>query len=59
MFVMCFVTDCQRGNLLGSKTLGSKCIRTSTCNVFANHEQNIKSSFRLTQSVIICKVGIE
>ena len=32
-FVMCFVIDCQRGSLLGSKTLGSKCIRTSICNV--------------------------
>ena len=25
-FVICFVTVCQRGSLLGSKTLGSKCI---------------------------------
>ena len=23
MFVMCFVTDCLRGRLLGSKTLGT------------------------------------
>ena len=29
--VMCFVTDCQRGTLLGSKTLGTKCIRTLLC----------------------------
>ena len=28
-----FFTDCQRGSLLGSKTLRSKCIRTSMCNV--------------------------
>ena len=33
VFVMCFVTNCQRGSLLGSKDLGSKCIRTSMCNV--------------------------
>ena len=32
-FVMCFVTDYQRGSLLGSKTLGSKCIRISMYNV--------------------------
>ena len=23
--------DCQKGSLLGSKTLGTKCIRTSIC----------------------------
>ena len=32
-FVICFVTDCQRGSLLGSKTLWSKSIRTSMYNV--------------------------
>ena len=32
-FSMCFVMDCQRGSLLGSKDLGSQCIRTSMCNV--------------------------
>ena len=56
---MCFVTDCQRGSLLDSKTLGTKCIKTLICNVLANHDQNIKSRFRLAQSVFICKVGIE
>ena len=30
-YELCFVTDCQRGRLLGSKTLGTKCIRTSFC----------------------------
>ena len=40
------------------KTLGSKCIRTSICNVLANHDQNIESRFRLAQSVFICKIGI-
>ena len=29
--VMCFVMDCQRGSLLGSKILGTKCIRTLFC----------------------------
>ena len=42
---MCFVTDCEMGSLLGSKTLGTKCIRTSIYNVFANHDQNIESRF--------------
>ena len=33
--------------MLGSKTLETKCIRTSMCNVFANHDQNLESRFRL------------
>ena len=41
--------------MLGSKTLGTKCIRTSLCIMLANHDQNIKSRFRLAQSVFICK----
>ena len=52
---MCFVMDCQRGSLLGSKTLGTKCIRTSLCIMLANHDQNVESRFRLAQSVFICK----
>ena len=55
-FVMCFVTDFQRGSLLGSKTLGSKCIKTSTCNVLANHNQNIKSRFRLLKVCLCVKL---
>ena len=35
--------------------LGTKCIRTSLCIMLANHDQNIKSRFRLAQSVFICK----
>ena len=30
---MCFVIDCQMGNLLGSKDLGSNVFRTLICNV--------------------------
>ena len=41
--------------MLGSKTLGTKCIRTSLCIMLANHDQNIMSRFRLAQSVFICK----
>ena len=52
---MCFVTDCQIGSLLGSKTLETKCIRTSLCIMLANHDQNIESRFRLAQCVFICK----
>ena len=52
---MYFVTDCERGSLLGSKTLRTKCIRTSLCIMLANHDQNIESRFRLAQSVFICK----
>ena len=48
---MCFVMNYQMGSLLGSKTLGTKCIRTSICNVLANHDQNLESRFRL---LIMC-----
>ena len=41
--------------MLGSKTLGIKCIRTSLCIMLANYDQNIESRFRLAQSVFICK----
>ena len=41
--------------MLGSKTLGIKCIKTSLCIMLANHDQNIESKFRLAQSVFICK----
>ena len=41
--------------VLGSKTLGTKCIRTSSCIMLSNHNQNIESRFRLAQSVFICK----
>ena len=41
--------------MLGSKTLGIKCIKTSLCIMLANHDQNIESRFRLAQSVFICK----
>ena len=56
---MFFVTDCQMGSLLGSKTLGTKCIRTSICNVLANHNKNIESRSKLAQSVFIHKIEIE
>ena len=53
---MCFVTDFQRRSLLGSKTLGIKCIRTSICNVLANYDQNLKSRFRLLKVCLFVKL---
>ena len=50
----CFVTNFQRGSLLGSKTLGTKCFRTSICNVLANHDQNLK--FRLLKVCVCVKL---
>ena len=41
--------------MLGSKTLGTKCIRTLLCIMLANHDQNIESRFRLAQNVFTCK----
>ena len=56
IFVMCFVTDFQRGSLLDSKTLGTKCIRTLICNVLVNHDQNIESRFRLLKVCLFVKL---
>ena len=42
--------------LLGSKTLGTKCIRTSMCNVLANHDQNLESRFRLLKVCLFVKL---
>ena len=41
--------------LLGSKTLGTKCIRTSICYVLANHDQNLESKFRLLKVYLFVK----
>ena len=42
--------------LLGSKTLGTKCIRTSMCNVLANYDQNLESRFRLLKVCVCVKL---
>ena len=55
---MCFVMDCQRGSLLGSKTLGTKCIRGSLCIMLANHDQNIESRFRLLKVCLFVKLEL-
>ena len=42
--------------LLGSKTLGTKCIRTSMCNVLANYDQNLEFRFRLVKVCLFVKL---
>ena len=62
LFSLCFVTNCQRGSLLGSKELGTNVLKLHFV-MLANHDQNILVLFRLAQtcskSVLLCKVGIE
>ena len=55
-FVMCFVIDCQRGSLLGSKILRTKCIRISMCSVLANYDKNLESIFRLLKVYLCVKL---
>ena len=40
LFGLCFVTDCQRGSLLGSKTLGLNVLELQFV-MLANHDQNV------------------
>ena len=42
--------------MLGSKTLGTKCIRISMCNVLANHDQNLEYRFRLLKVCLSVKL---
>ena len=42
--------------MLGSKTFGTKYIRTSICNVLANHDQNLKFRFRLLKVCLCVKL---
>ena len=42
--------------MLGSKKLGTKCIRTSMCNVLANHDQNLESRFKLLKVCLFVKL---
>ena len=50
LFSLCFVTDCQRGSLLGSKELGTNLLELRIV-MLANHDQNILFLFRLAQSM--------
>ena len=42
--------------VLGFKTLRIKCIRTSICNVLANHDQNLETRFRLLKVCLFVKL---
>ena len=42
--------------MLGSKTFGTKCIRTLIFNVLANHNQNLESRFRLLKVCLCVKL---
>ena len=44
--------------MLGSKTLGNKCIRTSMCIVLTNHDQNLESRFRLLKVCLCVKLEL-
>ena len=50
LFSLCFVTNCQRGSLLGSKELGTNVLELHIV-MLANHDQNILFLFRLAQSM--------
>ena len=50
LFNLCFVTDCQRGSLLGSKELGTNVLELYFV-MLANHDQNILVLFRFAQSM--------
>ena len=45
-------------NMLGSKTLGLNVLKLQFV-MLVNHDQNVQSCFRLAQSMLKCKVGIE
>ena len=52
---MCFVTDCQKGSLLGSKELRTNVLELQ-CVMLANHDQNIQSRFRLLKVCFCVKL---
>ena len=50
LFSLCFVTDCQRGSLIGSKELGTNVLELYFV-MLVNHNQNILVMFRLAQNM--------
>ena len=59
LFSLCFVTDYQRGSLLGSKELRTNVLELHFV-MLANYDQNVLILFRLAQSIcFLYKVGIE
>ena len=52
LFSLCFVMDCQRGSLLGSKELGTNVLELHFV-MLANHDKNVLILFRLAQSMCL------
>ena len=50
LFSLCFVMDCQRGSLLGSKELGTNVLELHFV-MLANHDQNVLVLFRFAQTM--------
>ena len=50
LFSLCFVMDCQRGSLLGSKELGTNVLELHIV-MLTNHDKNVLVLFRLAQSM--------
>ena len=50
LFSLCFVIDCQRGSLLGSKELGTNVLELHIV-ILTNQDQNILVLFRVAQSM--------
>ena len=58
MFSLCFVTDCQRESLLGSKTLGLNVLELQFV-MLANYDENVNLVLDLLKVCVYYKVGIE
>ena len=52
LFSLCFVTDCKKESLLGSKELGTNVLELYFI-MLANHDQNVLILFRLAQSMCL------
>ena len=52
LFSLCFVTDCPRGSLLGSKELGTNVLELHIV-MLTNHDKNVLVLFRLAQSMCL------
>ena len=50
VFSLCFVMDCQRGSLLGSKELGTNVLELHFV-MLANHDKKVLVLFRLAKSM--------
>ena len=55
LFSLCFVTDCQRGSLLGFKELETNVLELQNV-MLTNHDQNIQSRFRLLKVCFCVKL---